>query len=150
MKITATTTATTLALLLCSSVDAFGVEHRKSSVSSSRSPSSLPHSLKNAAAASFAALTIASNIGAADASTILSATDDFYMQQQQQFPSTLVSEKVTREGVYGTYEVDLVQEYDDARSTFKPAKETKSKKGTSACLDSYSCLFPFVCVCICV
>jgi hypothetical protein len=44
-------------------------------------------------------------------------------------PSTLLSEKFVREGLYGDYEVDLVQTYDDARSTFKPAKETKAKKG---------------------
>lgn len=44
--------------------------------------------------------------------------------------TTMVAEKVTREGFYGEYEVDVVpQQYDDARSTFKPAKETKSKKG---------------------
>jgi hypothetical protein len=44
--------------------------------------------------------------------------------------STILSEKVVREGLYKDYEVDLVQETDDARSTFKAAKETKSKKGT--------------------
>ena len=44
--------------------------------------------------------------------------------------SNVVAEKVIREGVYGEYEVDVQpQQYDDARSTFKPAKETKSKKG---------------------
>ena len=46
------------------------------------------------------------------------------------FSSTqVVAEKVTREGLYGDYEVDIQQDYDDARSTFKSAKETKSKKG---------------------
>ena len=44
----------------------------------------------------------------------------------------VIAEKVVREGVYGEYEVDVpVQKYDDARSTFKSAKETKTKKGTS-------------------
>ena len=44
--------------------------------------------------------------------------------------SSLVAEKVTREGLYREYDVDLgEQEYDDARSTYKSAKETKSKKG---------------------
>merc|ERR1711957_164906 len=44
--------------------------------------------------------------------------------------SSLVSKKVTREGIYGEYEVDLgEQTFDNARSTFKSAKETKSKKG---------------------
>ncbi len=45
------------------------------------------------------------------------------------FTSNVVAEKVTREGVYGTYDVDLVQTYDDAESTFKTKKETKTKKG---------------------
>lgn len=45
--------------------------------------------------------------------------------------SQVVAEKVVREGVYGEYEVDVPdQVYDDARSTFKSAKETKTKKGT--------------------
>ena len=44
--------------------------------------------------------------------------------------SSLVAERVTREGIYGEYEVDLGdQVYDDARSTYKSAKETKTKKG---------------------
>lgn len=46
------------------------------------------------------------------------------------FSSTnVVAEKVVRQGLYQDYEVDIVQERDDARSTFKEAKETKSKKG---------------------
>lgn len=46
------------------------------------------------------------------------------------FSSTnVVAEKVTRQGLYNDYEVDIQQEYDNARSTFKSAKETKSKKG---------------------
>ena len=45
--------------------------------------------------------------------------------------STMVAEKVTREGIYGEYTVDVQpQKYDDARSTYKSASETKSKKGT--------------------
>merc|ERR1712127_314999 len=44
--------------------------------------------------------------------------------------SSLVAERVTREGIYGEYDVDLgEQTYDDARSTYKSAKETKTKKG---------------------
>lgn len=43
--------------------------------------------------------------------------------------STIVAEKIVREGLYRDYEVDIKQEVDDARSTFKAAKETKSKKG---------------------
>mmetsp|Transcript_22010 Transcript_22010/g.46427 ORF Transcript_22010/g.46427 Transcript_22010/m.46427 type:complete len:173 (-) Transcript_22010:46-564(-) len=44
--------------------------------------------------------------------------------------SSLVAERVTREGLYREYEVDLGDQiYDDASSTYKSAKETKSKKG---------------------
>jgi len=45
--------------------------------------------------------------------------------------SSLVAERVTREGLYREYEVDVGdQAFDDARSTYKSAKETKTKKGT--------------------
>ena len=44
--------------------------------------------------------------------------------------SSLVAERVTREGLYREYDVDLGdQKYDNADSTYKSAKETKSKKG---------------------
>ena len=44
--------------------------------------------------------------------------------------SSLIAEKVTREGLYREYEVDVGdQVFDDARSTYKSAKETKTKKG---------------------
>jgi len=44
--------------------------------------------------------------------------------------TTVVAEKVVKQGLYQEYEVDDVsQNFDDARSTFKSAKETKSKKG---------------------
>jgi hypothetical protein len=78
--------------------------------------------LKKAAAGAFAAVTLASNV----VSTPAKALDS-----QLGFGSTtVVAEKVIREGVYGEYEIDLPeQKYDDARSTFKSAKETKSKKG---------------------
>jgi hypothetical protein len=46
------------------------------------------------------------------------------------FSSTnVVAEKVVREGLYQDYSVDVDQQYDNAQSTFKSAKETKSKKG---------------------
>lgn len=67
----------------------------------------------------FAAATIATSVMPAD------ATD-----MQFAFPTTVVAEKVVRQGMYQDYEVDIVQEVDDARSTFKSAKETKKKKGT--------------------
>ena len=44
--------------------------------------------------------------------------------------SSLIAERVTREGLYREYDVDLGdQQFDDARSTYKSAKETKTKKG---------------------
>ena len=79
--------------------------------------------MKNAAMASFTALTIASNV-LTNAPMPAQASVDFAGS------STMVSEKVVREGLYGEYEVDITQSVDDARSTFKAAKETKSKKGT--------------------
>ena len=50
--------------------------------------------------------------------------------------SNLVAERVTREGLYKEYDVDVGdQVFDDARSTYKSAKETKGKKGeTSGCV----------------
>mmetsp|Transcript_9005 Transcript_9005/g.24960 ORF Transcript_9005/g.24960 Transcript_9005/m.24960 type:complete len:163 (-) Transcript_9005:166-654(-) len=42
----------------------------------------------------------------------------------------ILAEKVVRQGLYQEYEVEVTdQVYDDARSTFKSAKETKQKKG---------------------
>jgi hypothetical protein len=75
---------------------------------------------KQASLGAFAAMTIASNVMAAPAE----AVDTFAFSS-----STILSEKVVREGLYRDYEVDIVQQKDDAESTFKSAKETKSKKG---------------------
>lgn len=48
--------------------------------------------------------------------------------------SSLVAERVTREGLYKEYDIDVGdQTYDDARSTYKSAKETKTKKGMCEC-----------------
>lgn len=80
---------------------------------------------KNAAAGAFAAITIASNVIAMPAD----AAVDFSYQPSTFSSSTIISEKVVREGLYQDYEVDIVQQTDDARSTFKSAKDTKSKKG---------------------
>jgi len=77
--------------------------------------------LKRAAAGLFTAATLASNVVTLPASAF-DINSGFGTTQ-------VVSEKVVREGLYKDYEVDLVQEVDDARSTFKGAKETKSKKG---------------------
>jgi hypothetical protein len=83
--------------------------------------------LKNAVATAFTAATIASSAFAPMAAQAV----DFTPSSNNFGTSTVIAEKFVREGIYGEYEVDLVQQYDDPRSTFKPAKETKSKKGTS-------------------
>ncbi|CAB9515959.1 expressed unknown protein [Seminavis robusta] len=87
-------------------------------------PRKLPKvELKKAAIGAFAAFSIASNVLAPNAVAV-----DYHAAALPS--STIIAETVTREGVYGEYEVDVTpQAYDDARSTFKDAKETKSKKG---------------------
>ena len=80
--------------------------------------------LKKAAASTFAALTIGSSI--LSSPIVADAIEPFA------FSSTnVVAEKVIRQGLYQDYEVDIVQSVDDASSTFKSAKETKTKKGES-------------------
>jgi len=81
--------------------------------------------LKKAAGTAFAAFTIGSSILTSPIANAFDATP-----QPFTFSSTnIVAEKVVRQGLYQEYEVDIVQERDDARSTFKGAAETKSKKG---------------------
>lgn len=83
--------------------------------------------LKKAVASTFVAATIASNallpmnVNAADFTM-----DNFGSS------TTIIAEKVVREGMYKEYEIDVestTQSVDKADSTFKSAKETKSKKG---------------------
>ena len=82
--------------------------------------------LKKAAGTAFAAFTIGSSI----LSSPMANAFDAATPQPFTFSSTnIVAEKVVRQGLYNDYEVDIVQERDDARSTFKGAAETKSKKG---------------------
>lgn len=77
--------------------------------------------MQKAAVGAFAAFTIASSV----------ITTPPAAHAVLPFPTQVLAEKVIREGVYGEYEIDLPeQKYDDARSTFKSAKETKTKKGT--------------------
>ncbi|KAG7357137.1 hypothetical protein IV203_001825 [Nitzschia inconspicua] len=80
--------------------------------------------LKKAAASTFAAIAIGSSI--LGSPVVASAID---MQQPVFSSSNIVAEKVVRQGLYSDYEVEINQETDDARSTFKSASETKSKKG---------------------
>lgn len=83
--------------------------------------------MKQAAAGAFAAFTIASSCP-----QVLAAGAADY-QMPPTFTSTnIVAVTETRSGLYREYEVEVEsQKFDDARSTFKDAKETKSKKGTS-------------------
>jgi hypothetical protein len=90
--------------------------------------------LKKVAVGTFAALTIASSgvvsSNVLPANAALTTTFDVPAVSSTSFNSLMLAEKVTREGVYGEYSVDVIpQTYDDARSTFKSATETKSKKG---------------------
>ena len=94
-----------------------------------------PAELKKAAAGAFAAFTIASsafhvNVPAAGATDFqMPPTSPAFITSSAS--NLLVAATETRQGLYGEYEVDVQdQKYDDARSTFKDAKETKSKKGT--------------------
>mmetsp|Transcript_25198 Transcript_25198/g.37092 ORF Transcript_25198/g.37092 Transcript_25198/m.37092 type:complete len:167 (+) Transcript_25198:75-575(+) len=91
--------------------------------------------LKKAVMGSFAALTIASNVLTAPVADAV----DFSFGS-----STVVSEKIVREGLYRDYEVDITQQVDDARSTFKDAKETKSKKGKYTALLSVLVVGSFI------
>lgn len=79
--------------------------------------------LKKATTGAFAAFALATNAlniqaaGAAEFQAPLSS-------------SSIIAETVTRQGVYREYDVEITEQaVDDARSTFKDAKETKSKKG---------------------
>ena len=81
--------------------------------------------LKNALAGTFAAAAI----GASVLSNPLPADAVSTMADFPFSSSNVIAEKVVRQGLYSDYEVEINQEVDDARSTFKSAKETKSKKG---------------------
>ena len=62
--------------------------------------------------------------------------------------SSLVAERVTREGLYREYDIEVPdQVYDDARSTYKSAKETKTKKGKNYLAGTLTSLhLPSLCV----
>jgi len=80
--------------------------------------------VKKVIASTFVAGTIASNmlVPMADAADF-AAIPNFGS-------SNIIAEKVIREGIYRDYEVDVTdQVLDNSESTFKSAKETKSKKG---------------------
>lgn len=108
------------ALLLGDSVNAYVPQGPKPRVNKN------VFDVKKAAASAFTALTIASNLGAGVPTAEAVDVNAMYSPFSS---STVVAEKVTREGLYKSYEVDITQEVDDARSTFKAKTETKTKKG---------------------
>jgi hypothetical protein len=83
--------------------------------------------LKKAAASTFAAIAIGSSIlgnplvaDALDVQPLFSSTN-------------VVAEKVVRQGLYSEYEVEINQETDDARSTFKSASKFEKIHGDRKC-----------------
>jgi hypothetical protein len=105
-----------LALALAFSAEAFSPQANKAA----NKP--VLNDLKKAAMNTMAAIAIGSSV----LSTPIAAD----AVDMSVFSSTnIVAEKVTKQGLYNEYEADVQQEYDNARSTFKSAKETKSKKG---------------------
>mgnify|MGYP000049152717 CR=1 FL=1 len=79
--------------------------------------------LKKAIGSTFVAATIAANV--------LAPVADAAVYDSPVFGSSnTVAAKEVREGVYQDYEIDVTpQKLDNAESSFKSAKETKSKKG---------------------
>jgi len=83
--------------------------------------------LKKAAGATFVAATIAANVINPD---VAIANDFAMMPNVFQSSNIVVAATETRSGVYKDYDIDLTpQTVDNAESSFKSAKETKSKKG---------------------
>mmetsp|Transcript_92368 Transcript_92368/g.265711 ORF Transcript_92368/g.265711 Transcript_92368/m.265711 type:complete len:162 (+) Transcript_92368:57-542(+) len=105
-----------VALVALFSAEAFSPQAHKASNKQSLD-------LKKVAGNAFAAITIGSTILS---SPIANAVES---QPFTFSSSNIIAEKVVRQGLYNEYEVDIVQQRDDARSTFKDASETKSKKG---------------------
>jgi hypothetical protein len=83
--------------------------------------------LHKAAAGAFAAFTIASSVALlAPPGNAATADMSFFVPSSSQ----VLAEKVVRQGLYQSYEIDVPdQVFDDAKSTFKSAKETKTNKG---------------------
>lgn len=79
--------------------------------------------IQKVALSTFAAATIAS-------SALMPAADAADFAVPNFGSNNVVAVKEIRQGEYREYEVDVTpQKYDSAESTFKSAKETKSKKG---------------------
>mmetsp|Transcript_3536 Transcript_3536/g.4688 ORF Transcript_3536/g.4688 Transcript_3536/m.4688 type:complete len:172 (-) Transcript_3536:288-803(-) len=110
----------TLIAALCSSTSAYAPQSR-----SKVNPPTMKD-LRKAVVSTFAAATIASNLLMPNEAI----ANDLSMPPAFFSSSNIVAEKVVREGIYKEYEMDVTsQAVDSADSTFKSAKETKSKKG---------------------
>jgi len=103
-----------LALALAFSAEAFSPQANKAANKPALSD------LKKAAMNTMAAIAIGSSV--LSTPVVADAID------MPLFSSTNVV-SVTKQGLYQDYEASVEQEYDNAKSTFKSAKETKSKKG---------------------
>jgi hypothetical protein len=77
--------------------------------------------LKKAAFSTVAAITIGSSILGNPL-----VVDAFDLHTPVFSSTNVVAEKVTRQGLYSDYEVEINQGIDDARSTFKSASESES------------------------
>jgi hypothetical protein len=88
--------------------------------------------LKKAVGSTFAAATIA-------ASALNPVPVDAAIFESPNFGSSnVIAEKEIRQGIYKEYEIDVnPQSYESAESTFKSAKETKSKKGKCQSEDDF-------------
>ena len=81
---------------------------------------------KKAATATITAATIATSVFAPMADAVDLTATNFGSSQ-------IIAEREVRQGVYKEYEIDVGEQVvDDAKSSFKSAKETKSKKGTTS------------------
>jgi hypothetical protein len=101
------------------------LEYSNQFLESHKAGNKLSLDLKKAGASTVAALIIGSSV--LTNPIIADAVDT----QPFTFSSTnIVAEKIVRQGMYQDYEVEITQSVDDASSSFKSAKETKSKKGT--------------------
>jgi hypothetical protein len=95
--------------------------------------------LNKAAAGAFAAFTIASSVVLTPPAPANAAVTSFVPSSSQ-----VLAEKVVREGLYKDYEIDVPdQVFDDAKSTFKKASETKSNKGTCVRSEYLVCVCTF-------
>jgi len=105
-----------LALALAFSAEAFSPQSNKASTKP------VIDDFKKAAMNTMAAFAIGSSV--LSTPVVADAMDMSVFSSTQ-----VVAEKVVKQGLYQDYTVEVEQEYDSAKSTFKSAAETKSKKG---------------------